>query len=919
MASKDPQQLPAKDASTFRTVVKCYETKQYKKGIKAADQILKKFPEHGETLAMKGLILNCLEKKAEAFELVRKGLKVHLKSYVCWHVYGLLYRADNNYDEAIKCYKNALRIDKENVQILRDLALLQVQMRDLSGFVETRHTLLQQKPAARGNWISFAVAHHLNGNHEVAVNVIKGYEGSVEVSELTAEAYEHSEMLLYKASLLEEGGKPQAALEQLDASKNQIRDRIGMLETRARLLLKLERFDEAQQQYRSLLKLNTENHKSSGSSSSSCTQSFRSSFPRSDCARRLPLDFKEGTDFEEAAEAYVKRFLDKGVPSLFAHMKPLYRSKEKTAALGVIFQRLLSHLEAHGSLPTSTGAPASTPTESKPSPNGNSATQNSAPASPEADAADGTPQAWTLYYLAQHYDQTGQTARALETIELCIHDYPALMGGYITKAKILKHAGDLQSAAAAADQARSMDTADRYINSQAAKWMFRAGQIEKAEATVLLFTKEGDGTSNLTDMQCMWYEIECGRAHLAKQHYGKALKNFLAVDKHFADFVEDQFDFHGYCTRKMTLRAYIALLRTEDDIYHHPYFFKAASGAIETYLQLDASPSGSNKSSEAEAAKLAAMSADERKRHKAQQRKEAQKKRKEQEAKEKAAADEAAAAASKDKAGKGAGAKKAATPAKEKDPDPDGEQLAATQDPLGEAMKLVQRLRQHSGDRLGTHKLACDVYLRRHRLLLALKAVNNAIALEGTSHPDVHSMVVRTCSAAESPSTTPASPQADGTSKPQQELPEVAEEVVREQITKLLGGTSLQQYHQQWTAEHADRSLRHRASAAEMGALLDPSQSTAAAGLLLESQKDLLEEASVTNSKAAQADCVAVHQLLQSRLHQPAAAQHWWQRCQSVFRWSEYFDGPDRLEDARALANGTAAEDMQKLILEEKQ
>jgi tetratricopeptide (TPR) repeat protein len=38
----------------------------------------------------------------------------------------LLYRADQNYDEAIKCYKNALRIDKENYQILRDLSNLQV-------------------------------------------------------------------------------------------------------------------------------------------------------------------------------------------------------------------------------------------------------------------------------------------------------------------------------------------------------------------------------------------------------------------------------------------------------------------------------------------------------------------------------------------------------------------------------------------------------------------------------------------------------------------------------------------------------------------------------------------------------------------------------------------------------------------------
>lgn len=38
----------------------------------------------------------------------------------------LLYRSDSNYPEAIKCYLNALRIDKENQQILRDLAMLQV-------------------------------------------------------------------------------------------------------------------------------------------------------------------------------------------------------------------------------------------------------------------------------------------------------------------------------------------------------------------------------------------------------------------------------------------------------------------------------------------------------------------------------------------------------------------------------------------------------------------------------------------------------------------------------------------------------------------------------------------------------------------------------------------------------------------------
>lgn len=49
-------------------------------------------------------------------------------------MYGLLQRSDKKYDEAIKCYRNALKLDKDNLQILRDLSLLQIQMRDLEGY-----------------------------------------------------------------------------------------------------------------------------------------------------------------------------------------------------------------------------------------------------------------------------------------------------------------------------------------------------------------------------------------------------------------------------------------------------------------------------------------------------------------------------------------------------------------------------------------------------------------------------------------------------------------------------------------------------------------------------------------------------------------------------------------------------------------
>lgn len=44
------------------------------------------------------------------------------------------------------------------------------------------------------------------------------------------------------------------------------------------------------------------------------------------------------------------------------------------------------------------------------------------------------------------------------------------------QSKILKHAGDFVAAAALADEARSMDLADRYVNSQCVKRMLQADQ-----------------------------------------------------------------------------------------------------------------------------------------------------------------------------------------------------------------------------------------------------------------------------------------------------------------------------------------------------------------------------------------------------------------------------------------------------------
>ena len=84
--------------------------------------------------------------------------------------------------------------------------------------------------------------------------------------------------------------------------------------------------------------------------------------------------------------------------------------------------------------------------------------------------------------------------------------------------------------------------------------------------------------------------------------------------KHFDDFHEDQFDFHSYCVRKVTLRAYTDVLKFEDNLWGEDYYFKAAEGTIQIYLNLHDNPSIMKESEEPDYSK---MTASERKKAKA--------------------------------------------------------------------------------------------------------------------------------------------------------------------------------------------------------------------------------------------------------------------------------------------------------------
>ena len=558
---------------------------------------------------MKGIALSAskdAKEKEEAGVLINQGLRYNLKSHVCWHVLGLYHRQERNYREAIKAYQCAMRIDKDNMQVLKDMSLLLLHLRHEDGnraaYVDARTKIVMARAGVRANWISLAVAHHLNGDREQCLRTIAAWDkqaaaaaaaekpphpnsrAAAEVPEGQSK-HERSEMVLYKARVLVEAGELERAWTLLTECDAVCVDRIGYHERRGALALRTQRTAEAEASYRALLEINPDQgdyhdglRAALGWSSPSAAgqaatpevqaklEEFYAQFakdaPQSASALRLPLDYATGALFERRLDAYLRKYMRKGVPNLFRDVQPLYADAAKAAVFDRLVAQYLEQLPAHRRF-----APEDAP-----------------------DAEGPSCVLWARLFAAQHYDAHHRdTARALAAINAAIAHTPTVVDLYLCKGRIYKHAGDAKKALQFFEQARSLDLADRYLNTKTVEYACAADENATAERLVQLFLRETDGERPLTllvDMQAAWYECAQAESWLRQGQCGRALKQFLAVDKHFDDINEDQFDFHQYCMRKTTLRAYTDMLEWNDRLRAHPVYFRNAVGAARTYLRI---------------------------------------------------------------------------------------------------------------------------------------------------------------------------------------------------------------------------------------------------------------------------------------------------------------------------------------------
>lgn len=580
-----------KEDANAREALQLYESKQYKKALKLVDQNLKKNPHHAELLALKGCCNHQLGHRAEAEPYIVRALAREPANYMVNHLAAIYYRSVEKYPEAARWYQAAVDNGLQNTPILRDLAVLQVQIRDYKGLRELRQQFLESQPGYRANWTAVAVAHHLNKDYDAAVSTLAKIEDIIREHLQEQDRCEQSECVLYKNLIIAEAGDFARALHELDADTAEIRDRTLFLEYRAKYLLLLGQRAEALREYRRLLQRNPDNaayyHLLEAALETPqkgvdvrlrLYDKLARFYPRADPPQFLPLAFLPAghPEFRVRAEKYIVAQLQRGVPATFVNVKPLYRNAKKAAVIADI---VLAFFKSVAALPPPVYV-------------------------------------WTCYFLSQHHLHLSDLAQAEHYVAAALDHSPTLVELYMLKARIAKHRGDHDAASDIMQEGRALDLQDRFINSKATKYLLRANKVEQAIDCISLFTKLDDGAVNglkdLHTMQANWVLVGSGEAYariyrehaaallalpqdaperpeladLTDMYRGLALKRFLAVVKVFQVYHLDQFDYHSYCVRRGTPRDYIDMLRWEDKLHGTPIYVRAVRGLMDIYWEV---------------------------------------------------------------------------------------------------------------------------------------------------------------------------------------------------------------------------------------------------------------------------------------------------------------------------------------------
>ena len=576
IASICTQELPPKWQSFFQQITKQFDLKQYTKALKSANEMLKFYPEHPETMSIKGILLINVDESEwkqgdDPQVLLKAAVHKNVKSAFGWAMLGRFYVFKKAYADAIKCYRMVAKLDPRNIEALFELAKLETHTSDFKALVKTRKLLLSLNPSDSLSWMCLAVAHDLNGEQEISAKLL---EESDSIQDRVLGTQETHERAMYYSQILMKLQKYDKALNTLLNLSTSTRSSPEARLLEAQCFFELGNRERAAALYLDSLKEGADYAALLGYIASRASFTFEGDLDQLDMSTKqrqeilaildeinppptivshAALKVSTDSEFESRIYPFLKPFVTVNIPAAFNALKPFYTTSARIQAIENCLLRMHDDQclsKAHGHNPTEI--------------------------------------LWVYALLFQHYLKISNIDLAEKFFLKAKEHSPTAEIITLLEARLAKKRGDTDTLLKALELATQIALKDRYTSNRYVKHLLRSNKYNEAEKIFRDFNKieEQNLFKHIFDVQCIWYELELAHSYFKQGDVLSALQVYLAVNSHFDDFAEGTYDFHGYCLHRGTFRAYVDVIRNNIHRKRHPSWIKAAVGIVQCLLAI---------------------------------------------------------------------------------------------------------------------------------------------------------------------------------------------------------------------------------------------------------------------------------------------------------------------------------------------
>lgn len=157
---------------------------------------------------------------------------------------------------------------------------------------------------------------------------------------------------------------------------------------------------------------------------------------------------------------------------------------------------------------------------------------------------------------------------AMSLIDASIIIYPESIDLLMLKAHVQKAMELFEQADNTILSVKDKISFDKFCVSKVAKYLIRYGSISEAQELIGKFVQkpnQKERMGDLHEMQAVWYLIEMADRLFKDEKLLFAACFYRKIELIFAEFIDDQLDFHGYSLRRMSFIEYINFLRFLDN------------------------------------------------------------------------------------------------------------------------------------------------------------------------------------------------------------------------------------------------------------------------------------------------------------------------------------------------------------------